>query len=70
MTRNLTWFTEYSHSFPGEFLKQSTRAKTSTSGPDGWTSDFEDRVDFGEESRGMVEKSPGSLERGSEEVYL
>jgi alginate export protein len=24
MTRNLTWFTEYGHFFPGEFLKQST----------------------------------------------
>lgn len=24
MNRNLTWFTEYSHFFPGEFLKQST----------------------------------------------
>jgi hypothetical protein len=24
MTRNLTWFTEYAHFFPGEFLKQST----------------------------------------------
>jgi hypothetical protein len=24
MNRNLTWFTEYAHFFPGEFLKQST----------------------------------------------
>jgi Alginate export len=24
MTRNLTWFTEYAHFFPGEFLKQAT----------------------------------------------
>jgi Alginate export len=24
MTRNLTWFTEFGHFFPGEFLKQST----------------------------------------------
>ncbi|HXM36749.1 MAG TPA: hypothetical protein VN920_16250, partial [Pyrinomonadaceae bacterium] len=24
MTRNLTWFSEYGHFFPGEFLKQST----------------------------------------------
>jgi hypothetical protein len=27
MTRNLTWFTEYGHFFPGEFLKQSTPGK-------------------------------------------
>ena len=24
MNRNLTWFTEYGHFFPGEFIKQST----------------------------------------------
>jgi len=24
MTRHLTWFTEYGHFFPGEFLKQAT----------------------------------------------
>jgi hypothetical protein len=24
MTRNLRWFTEYAHFFPGDFLKQST----------------------------------------------
>lgn len=24
MTRNLTWFTEYAHFFPGEFIKQAT----------------------------------------------
>jgi hypothetical protein len=27
MTRNLTWFTEYGHFFPGEFLRQSTPGK-------------------------------------------
>jgi len=27
MTRNLTWFTEYGHFFPGKFLKQSTPGK-------------------------------------------
>jgi hypothetical protein len=24
VTRNLTWFTEYAHFFPGEFIKQAT----------------------------------------------
>jgi hypothetical protein len=28
MTRNLTWFTEYGHFFPGEFIKQSTPGKS------------------------------------------
>ena len=27
VNRNLTWFTEYAHFFPGEFLKQSTPGK-------------------------------------------
>ena len=27
MTRNLSWFTEYGHFFPGEFIKQSTPGK-------------------------------------------
>jgi len=27
MTRNLTWFTEYGHFFPGDFLKQATPGK-------------------------------------------
>lgn len=28
MNRNLTWFTEYGHFFPGEYLKQSTPGKS------------------------------------------
>jgi len=27
MTRNLTWFTEYAHFFPGEFIRQSTAGR-------------------------------------------
>ena len=27
MTRNLTWFTEYAHFFPGEFIRQATPGK-------------------------------------------
>jgi hypothetical protein len=27
MNRNLTWFTEYAHFFPGEFIKQSTQGR-------------------------------------------
>jgi len=27
MTRNLTWFTEYAHFFPGEFIRQSTTGR-------------------------------------------
>ena len=28
MTRNLTWFTEYGHFFPGDFIRQSTAGKS------------------------------------------
>ena len=51
-------------------MKQSTPGKNINYWT-GWPDmRFEDRIDFGEDSRGLVEKAPESLERGGEEVYL